>query len=452
MSNSRSSILCKGTSGNRMQDQLALAAQAFNCDPQDLIPNYQDYQLYLERFPQLQAESPYPMARLNFLDFLEEIRLSSTEQEQEEHLPSEQVAGGGAAAYQKPLEREFPSAPETLPDARSLRQSVSSSQHVRSQAIQELTPSIQSLQSLQAQPTPPSLEDEIFEAPPFEKYRIRNWFLTYWPKPNENGTYELYIPPPGAKAKYYAQQLERCPHTGRIHAHMYIEFINLQSLSTIKRMFNDNTINCLFRKGTQQQAIDYCTKEDTRLEGYEPLIFGTPKLSGQRNDLDGMTELAMRGLTKFELLRLYGGNAFRHLGMIDRVHAVVLGHDKHDNELMFRRSRLEAINKKHPTNHSILTIHRDIEYDQRLPEAIDKLPITTILSYPNKYPYNCVAEELQQQHQRVIDDFEQDQTVDVELIIDQLQNDKELKIKSNPDNEQEDTKSNNGSESDKELE
>ncbi len=92
---------------------------------------------------------------------------------------------------------------------------------------------------------------------------------------------------------YAVFQLEECPTTKKPHLQMYIELAKQQSLRQIKKIFNDNTIHIDSRKGTQKQAIAYCSKEDTRIE--EPVFLGVPKTQGKRTDLDSIKEAVKNG-------------------------------------------------------------------------------------------------------------------------------------------------------------
>jgi len=81
--------------------------------------------------------------------------------------------------------------------------------------------------------------------------------------------------------KYLTFQVERAPTTGAIHWQGYIE------LDKMMRMKGTQELHPLFatmalkeRRGTQQQAIDYCHKEETRVAG--PFEFGTRARQGKK--------------------------------------------------------------------------------------------------------------------------------------------------------------------------
>ncbi len=92
---------------------------------------------------------------------------------------------------------------------------------------------------------------------------------------------------------YAVFQLEECPETKKQHIQMYLELTKQQSLRQIKKIFNDNTLHIESRKGTQAQAIEYCSKRETRLE--EPVVHGIPKTQGKRTDIIKIKDAVKRG-------------------------------------------------------------------------------------------------------------------------------------------------------------
>jgi hypothetical protein len=83
-------------------------------------------------------------------------------------------------------------------------------------------------------------------------------------------------------------QVELCPTTQRIHLQMYLELGTQKSLDQIQEALGTKA-NCQARRGTQQQAIEYVTKDETRLNGeFSTFWYGTPSASqkqGQRTDI-----------------------------------------------------------------------------------------------------------------------------------------------------------------------
>lgn len=74
------------------------------------------------------------------------------------------------------------------------------------------------------------------------------------------------------------------------HIQAYAEFAQAVTMPTVKKHFGLNSLHCEIRLGTQQQAIAYCTKEETRAS--EIHEYGTPAKQtknqgqGKRTDLE----------------------------------------------------------------------------------------------------------------------------------------------------------------------
>lgn len=97
---------------------------------------------------------------------------------------------------------------------------------------------------------------------------------------------------------YCIFQLELCPTTGNPHYQGFLQFINGTRPSTINAALPYN-ISLRVRRGSVAQAIAYCSKEDTRLDG--PFEYGRRPVSGQRSDLIHIAQKAI-GCTNLGLL------------------------------------------------------------------------------------------------------------------------------------------------------
>lgn len=92
---------------------------------------------------------------------------------------------------------------------------------------------------------------------------------------------------------YMIYQKELCPDTQRIHWQGYVEFTKKIGLAAVKSHLG-NKIHAEIRKGSQEEAIDYCTKEDTRIE--PPVTFGVPSGGqGTRTDINNAIEAIKNG-------------------------------------------------------------------------------------------------------------------------------------------------------------
>lgn len=94
--------------------------------------------------------------------------------------------------------------------------------------------------------------------------------------------------------KYAVWQLEEAPETKKKHYQGYMELKKTMRIAALKKIWP--TIHFEKREGTQEQAINYCKKTETRLDG--PWEFGTPAKQGARTDLYDLKEYARSGKRK----------------------------------------------------------------------------------------------------------------------------------------------------------
>lgn len=134
-----------------------------------------------------------------------------------------------------------------------------------------------------------------------------NWMFTAFTGPDFSNSEDI---------AYYIYQKEKCPSTGKEHWQGYIELKKKMTMKGVKMLFGDFKIHLERRKGTQDQAIAYCSKELTRME--MPVIFGIRKKAGKRNDILEIMEDVHDGHTMKEILASHGGNALRMIHCIER--------------------------------------------------------------------------------------------------------------------------------------
>ena len=84
---------------------------------------------------------------------------------------------------------------------------------------------------------------------------------------------------------FIAYQLEKGKE-GTPHIQGYVELEQQKSLRSMRLQLPGTHLEP--RMGSQKQAIDYCSKKDTRIDG--PFQHGTPKHQGQRSDLNSIAE------------------------------------------------------------------------------------------------------------------------------------------------------------------
>lgn len=115
--------------------------------------------------------------------------------------------------------------------------------------------------------------------------RLRNAFITW----NNYPTDYLYSIEQLPTHTYICWGFEVGKECGTPHLHIHVEFEKQQSFSTIKKVFP--TANIQARKGSPQQATDYCKKDGDFVES------GTMSTPGKRTDLDTVREQLAEGDT-----------------------------------------------------------------------------------------------------------------------------------------------------------
>lgn len=116
--------------------------------------------------------------------------------------------------------------------------------------------------------------------------RLRNWCFT---------AYDLDafdVPVASPDLRYCVYQTEVCPNTQRPHIQGYIEFNKAVAFATVKALLGDPTVHLEARRGTRVQARDYCLKDESRMEGTDPIQIGTwDQKEGKREDLNEARKL-----------------------------------------------------------------------------------------------------------------------------------------------------------------
>jgi len=109
--------------------------------------------------------------------------------------------------------------------------------------------------------------------------------------------------------KYFAFQREQGKEKSTPHFQLYIEFNVGKTFNTMKTNFP--TAHIEQRKGSKQQARDYCLKDDgTRLGN--PYEWGTFAEERERTDLTDIIELIHSGASDLEVQTLFPSQYFRY--------------------------------------------------------------------------------------------------------------------------------------------
>lgn len=115
--------------------------------------------------------------------------------------------------------------------------------------------------------------------------------------------------------KYIVYQREEGLN-GTLHLQGYAELENQKTLGALKKI-NGTVFRMHIEKrmGTQKQAIDYCTKTRTRLEGTEPKELGEKRKQGKKekgsNDFTKCANDIKNGMTWNDIMDNHGGTFIR---------------------------------------------------------------------------------------------------------------------------------------------
>jgi len=144
-------------------------------------------------------------------------------------------------------------------------------------------------------------------------------------------------------------QGEVCPTTGRPHIQGYIELTCPQRISALVKWLPGAHFEV--RKGTPDQARDYCMEEDTRVAGpWERGVYGGAQ--GKRSDIDGARDAILAGATRREVYNVHSEVAAKYPRYVDT---------------MLRFAREDAVDK-------ILEIEALYPYQQLVLDLVEEEP------------------------------------------------------------------------------
>lgn len=141
---------------------------------------------------------------------------------------------------------------------------------------------------------------------------VKYWLITFWNQEiiqNHQSYFARIFEENEEKIQYFIYQVERAPDTGRDHVQAYVCFKNRIRLSGVKKLFKDHSLHGEVRRGSHEQARDYCSKKDTRVDG--PFVFGDDPGSRKRK-LDDIKASIDGGATDLEIASEYFGQWCRY--------------------------------------------------------------------------------------------------------------------------------------------
>lgn len=116
--------------------------------------------------------------------------------------------------------------------------------------------------------------------------------------------------------KYAIFQREIGDKKSTEHIQLYIEFTRGTEFTYIKKWFPKAHIEA--RKGSREQARNYCMKDETRKEGHEPVEIGDwkPDQQGKRTDITIVLDMLENGATLDEIRQQYTTTYFRYMNKL----------------------------------------------------------------------------------------------------------------------------------------
>lgn len=107
--------------------------------------------------------------------------------------------------------------------------------------------------------------------------------------------------------QYSIWQVEVCPDTSRRHLQGYIVFNNRKRLDTIKKLFGDNTLHLEKRRGTHQEAKEYCSKDESRESGPFSVGDDSDLIVTKKRKLEEVKESIESGSSELDIANEYFG-------------------------------------------------------------------------------------------------------------------------------------------------
>lgn len=120
------------------------------------------------------------------------------------------------------------------------------------------------------------------------------------------------------RIKYLVIGREICPDTKKVHLQGYIELWKKSTIITVKKILNDDTLHAERRKGSPEEASNYCKKDGNFIE-YGVISKG----QGARNDLVNLKKKIANGMTDYELLEDDPIYIDKHYAFIRNVRSII---------------------------------------------------------------------------------------------------------------------------------
>lgn len=119
-----------------------------------------------------------------------------------------------------------------------------------------------------------------------------------------------------ATLEYLVWQKEMCPKTQRPHFQGYVYFTNPRTLGGVRRLIGGRP-HLEKARGTPEQNKQYCTKEDTRMDG--PWEHGTIPKQGRRADVNLVHDLVVEGKDDLAIADQHPAGYYKYYRAVKRV-------------------------------------------------------------------------------------------------------------------------------------
>lgn len=139
----------------------------------------------------------------------------------------------------------------------------------------------------------------------------KRWLITLWNTERNNDPIGKVVAalPVAAELAYAVGQTELGKvaeadnDEEKVHQHVYLRFNKQYRMTQIKRWLGDDTAHCEIARGSEEECHNYCTKDDTRTEGWhgEHGVYKPELRQGARTDIEDVAKKVIEGTPMREL-------------------------------------------------------------------------------------------------------------------------------------------------------
>lgn len=127
------------------------------------------------------------------------------------------------------------------------------------------------------------------------------------------------------KTTFAIGQLERCPTTGLDHWQMYLRFANPMTARGIVDLVHEHwpDAHVEIARGSPQQNITYCTKQESRADPYDFFETGSRPQQGARSDLKSVCDEIAAGMSVADVAHAYPSTYVRNYNGLQHLENMV---------------------------------------------------------------------------------------------------------------------------------